>query len=81
MVIEICIGSSCHLKGSYAIVELFNKAIIEHKLDGKIELKGSFCMNCCSEEGVKVRFDNNEIVGVTEQNFNEVFNTYVLERI
>ena len=81
MVIEVCIGSSCHLKGSYAIVEMFNKALLEHNLSDKVELKGAFCLNRCSDDGVSVRFDGKEIVSVNKQNFNEIFNTYVLERI
>ena len=81
MVIEICIGSSCHLKGSYAIVQLFNKAILENNLENKVLLKGAFCFGKCCDEGVNVRFDGKEIVSVNEQNFNEIFNTYVLERL
>ena len=42
MIIQICVGSSCHLKGSQRIVELFQKAVEENKLDDQITLAGSF---------------------------------------
>ena len=43
MIVQICVGSSCHLKGSERIVELFQSAIAEHKLEDDITLAGSFC--------------------------------------
>ncbi len=43
MVIEICIGSSCFLKGSQEIIELMQKAIADNGLDADVALGGSFC--------------------------------------
>ena len=48
MIIQICVGSSCHLKGSEKIVELFGKVIEEHKLENEITLAGSFCTGKCT---------------------------------
>ena len=36
--VQVCVGSSCHLKGSQAIVELLEKAIEEHFM-GEIHSK------------------------------------------
>ena len=44
MIVLICVGSSCHLKGSEEIVELLKKKVEEHKLDNEVTLAGSFCM-------------------------------------
>ena len=44
MIIQICVGSSCHLKGSPEIVELLTQAVKEHKLEDEITLAGSFCI-------------------------------------
>lgn len=44
MKIQICIGSSCHLKDSQGIIELFQKSILENKLEDKVTLVGAFCM-------------------------------------
>lgn len=79
MKIEICVGSSCHLKGAHDIVELFQQAIAKHHLDASITLAGSFCMGNCSDKGVSVRFNETQIVGVTVDNFDDIFEEYVLK--
>ena len=47
MKITICIGSSCHLKGSRQIVEELQRLVAEGGLKDKIELAGKFCMGKC----------------------------------
>ena len=42
--INVCIGSACHLKGSYDVIEEFKKKIDECSLQGEVELKAAFCM-------------------------------------
>lgn len=49
MEIKVCIGSACHLKGSYDVIQEFQKALKELKLEEKIILKGAFCLNHCTE--------------------------------
>ena len=44
MKVTVCIGSSCHLKGSRQIVEALQHKIAEHDLGDKVELGGTFCM-------------------------------------
>lgn len=56
MEITVCIGSSCHLKGSMQVVERLQKLILTHNLVETIDLRGSFCMNRC-QTGVCVRVD------------------------
>jgi NADH:ubiquinone oxidoreductase subunit E len=53
MDIYICIGSACHLKGSYQVIKKFEKFIDKHP-DKNIVLKSSFCLGKCSE-GVSVK--------------------------
>lgn len=55
MEITICIGSSCHLRGSREIIETMERLIRSHGLEERVELKGSFCMGECTNEGVCVR--------------------------
>ncbi|MFT3952043.1 MAG: (2Fe-2S) ferredoxin domain-containing protein [Oscillospiraceae bacterium] len=54
--VTVCIGSSCHLKGSRQIVERFNALIKQNNLAASVELSGKFCMNRC-REGVCVTVD------------------------
>lgn len=55
MDIMVCVGSSCHLKNSKAVIDKLNSLIAENNLDGKVNLKGSFCMGKCGNEGVSVK--------------------------
>lgn len=57
MKITVCIGSSCHLKGSRLIVEQLQELIKENALEDKIELIGTFCLGEC-QSGVSVKIDD-----------------------
>ncbi len=81
MIVQICVGSSCHLKGSQEIVELFQKAIEENGLDNEITLAGSFCMGKCNRIGVTVTIDDTVYTGVTVEGFEEFFKDKVLSKI
>ena len=79
LVVQICVGSSCHLKGSQQIVELMQKAVEEYNLDGAVVLVGSFCIGKCNREGVTVQINDDVHVGVTPQNFKEFFQKNILD--
>ena len=81
MIISVCVGSSCHLKGSYDVIELFKSAIASNNLEDKVTLKATFCLGKCGVAGVTVKIDNEIITGVTTENFNEVFKTNVLANL
>ena len=78
MIIQVCVGSSCHIKGSAEIVELFQKAVEEHKLETEVTLAGSFCIGKCNRIGVTVQIDDEVHVGLTKEDFKEFFNEKVL---
>ena len=81
MVISVCVGSSCHLKGSYDVIESFKSALASNNLEDKVTLKATFCLGKCGVAGVTVKIDNEIITGVTIENFNEVFQTNVLAKL
>ena len=56
MKVTVCIGSSCHIKGSRQVVEELQYLIHENKLGDKVELSGPFCMGKC-QQGVCVTVD------------------------
>ncbi len=56
MKLTVCIGSSCHLKGSRQIVEQLQTLIAENALEEKVELVGTFCLGAC-QTGVSVKID------------------------
>ena len=81
MLIQICVGSSCHIKGSPEIVELFTKAIEDNNLQDEITLAGSFCIGECNRLGVTVQIDDEVHTGVNRDNFRDFFEEKVLSVI
>ena len=81
MIVQVCVGSSCHLKGSEEIVELFQKAVETHHLEQEITLVGSFCIGKCNRIGVTVQVDDDVYTGITRETFQESFKEKVLEKL
>ena len=79
MKITICIGSSCHIKGSRQVVEQLQYLISKQNLGEKIELAGTFCMGKC-QQGVCVSVDE-EFHSVTPETVDSFFNSKVLPRL
>ena len=81
LIVQVCVGSSCHLKGSETIVELLEAAIVENHIEDDVVLTGSFCIGKCNRVGVTVQINDDIHVGVTTENFREFFKENVLDVI
>ena len=81
MVIQICVGSSCHIKGSAEIVEMLQQAVADNDLENEVTLAGSFCIGKCNRVGVTVQVDDEVHVGVTREGFREFFDRNVLAKL
>ena len=81
MIIQVCVGSSCHLKGSPEIVELLQKAVEEYHLENEVTLAGSFCIGKCNRIGVTVQVDDDIHVGITKETFRDFFRENVLNKL
>ena len=81
LIVQVCVGSSCHLKGSETIVELLEAAISEHHIEDDVVLTGSFCIGKCNRVGVTVQINDDVHVGVTAENFREFFKANILDVI
>lgn len=79
MNIKICIGSSCHLKGSRQVVEQLQELIAENDLKDEIELSATFCMENCTK-GVSVTLDD-ELHSLTPEGTSDFFNRNILKRL
>lgn len=77
MLIQICVGSACHLNGSEELVSLFQTAVKQQGLEAEITLAGSFCAGKCSREGVTVSVDDRIFTGVTPAGFQNFFEEHV----
>lgn len=75
--VSICVGSSCHLKGSYDVIEAFRKEIKDRGLEGRIDLKAAFCLGNCGHDGVSIKIDNEVITGVTPEKVKDLFDEKV----
>ena len=81
MIIQVCVGSSCHLKGSPEIVELLQKAVEEYHLEDEVTLAGSFCIGKCNRIGVTIQVDDDIHAGITKENFKEFLQENVLNKL
>ena len=79
LIVQICVGSSCHLKGSPAIVELFQQKLAQYGLEEDVVLTGSFCIGKCNRDGVTVQVDDEIHTGVTVENFEIFFRENILD--
>ena len=81
MIIQICVGSSCHIKGSAEIVQMFQSAVEEYHLEQEVTLAGSFCTGQCNRVGVTVQIDEETYTGLTVEGFREFFREKVLAAV
>lgn len=79
MKITVCIGSSCHLKGSRGVVERLQKLINDCPKKGQIELGGTFCMGNC-QKGVCVTVDD-KLYSLTPETTESFFQNEVLAQL
>ena len=79
MKITICIGSSCHLKGSRQIIGELQRLVKENNLSDKIELAGQFCMGNC-QNGVCGTVDGDPF-SLTPETTRDFFEKDVLPRL
>ena len=77
--VTVCIGSSCHIKGSRQVVEKLQNLIAENNLGDKVELSGTFCMGKC-QLGVCVSV-NDDVHSVTPESVAEFFSKEILARV
>lgn len=77
MTISVCIGSACHLNGSYDVKANFQRLIKEHNLEDSVTLEVAFCLGHC-KDGVTIKINDQIITGLTKNNTEEVFNEKVL---
>ena len=79
MKVTICIGSSCHLKGSRQIVERLQELVAENNLKDEVGLAGTFCMGRC-QEGVCTTVDG-EFFSVSPDTVNDFFEQNIRAKV
>lgn len=80
MKVEICIGSSCHVKGGKEVLDMLMKSVKDRGLGDKVSLSGSTCMGMCKESGVSIKVDGNPF-SVTPQDFPAFFEKEIVAKV
>ncbi|MCQ2300271.1 MAG: (2Fe-2S) ferredoxin domain-containing protein [Bacteroidales bacterium] len=72
MVIKVCVGSSCHLRGSYDVIDAFKAVLKKHDMEDLVDLEASFCLGFCAE-GVNAKMEELAVTSVQKLGENELF--------
>lgn len=80
MVVKVCVGSACYVKGSHKVINRVKELIELNNLKDKVELKAAFCLGHCTN-AVSVEIDETEIFGVDFNNVDDFFNTYIKKKV
>ena len=75
----ICIGSACHLKGSYEIINAVQQKIKDNALENKVEICATFCLGHCTN-AVSVKLDN-QIFSLSPAEVDDFFEKEVIGRL
>jgi NADH:ubiquinone oxidoreductase subunit E len=78
-VITVCVGSACHLKGSHDIINYIKDAIQEAGLENDVELKGTFCMDQCTD-GANLLIDDQLFHAGSIEDAKRIFDTEILQK-
>lgn len=80
MVIKVCVGSACYVKGSHRVIKELQRLIEENNLKDNIELKAAFCLGNCTK-AVSVMIDDLDIYTVNPDLVEEFFNSQVIKKV
>lgn len=81
VIVQVCVGSSCHLKGSPDIVAMLEAEVAANKLEDDVILTGSFCTGKCNRVGVTVSVNDDVHTGITKENFREFWNEHIMSAV
>lgn len=77
MKVSVCIGSSCHKKGSYRVQERLKELVDQNGLSGRVQFASAFCLGHC-KDGISIGIDDEIITGVGMGNVDQVFEEFIL---
>jgi len=80
MNITVCIGSSCHLKGSKEVLDQLKRLAVEKGYLDKLEFHGAFCIGNCTNDGVSVKIDDT-VFSFQPENTEDFFKNEIMKKI
>ena len=78
--VSVCLGNACQLKGSFQIINPLRVLIEKYRLEGRVELKESYCQGHC-RRGVSVKIGSEYFVNFNMSNVEEMFFEFILNRV
>lgn len=81
VIIQVCVGSSCHLKGAPELVKMLQKSVADKHLEDSVVLTGSFCTGKCNRVGVTITVNDDIYTGITPESYYEFWNEKVMPAI
>lgn len=81
MKIQVCIGSACHIKGSYGVISGLQSLVEQYNLSEQVDVQAVFCLGNC-QNAVSVQIDDAQpVYSVSLQNIETFFKEEVLSRL
>lgn len=80
LTISVCIGSACHLKGSYNVISALEESVKKNKLENQVEIKAAFCLGHCTE-AVSVQINYESIQSVDMNSVDQFFLEEIVKRL
>lgn len=80
LTIQVCVGSSCFLRGSKKVIAVIEQLIKHYKLEDLVALKGNFCLERCNE-GATVMIGDKIFTEVSVDNVTELFEKEVFAQL
>ena len=78
--VRVCVGTSCHLNGSYNVVQDLQQLIEQYSLHEQLNFEAIFCMKQCQAKGVSIKVDNEEF-RIEPNQVKEFFVEKIMSRI
>lgn len=72
LIITICVGSSCNIRGSDELATTIQRCIEREGLEAQVEIVGAFCMDKCSK-GISLRVGERQFSAILPEEGEEFF--------
>ena len=79
MKVLVCIGSSCHKKGSYNVMKRLKELVELNNLGDQVTVGSAFCLGHC-RDGITISIDDEILTGIGMGNIDDVFQQYILNQ-
>lgn len=76
----LCMGSACHQLGVYEVLPKLQALMREYQLEEQVVLKGSFCLETCSD-GITMKFRDRLFLNINSQNIEAKFVEEILPAV